>query len=125
MSNNGSTPRKDSMLRLPNARRAEVPERKVVSYLLATWNPRGAAKARFFLRFGFEPDRWREFAHALKQQAATGGVTSTVETTYGICYRVDGVIQTPDGRNPQISTVWQIDRGHENPRIVTAYPLDR
>ncbi len=113
------------MTKLPNAHRAEVARSKVVDYLLSTWHPRGAAKARFFLRFGFDSDRWIEFANALKQHAVSGEVTSTVETAHGICYQVDGVIETPDGRNPQISTVWQIDWGYENPRILTAYPLDR
>ena len=115
----------DAMTKLPNARRAEVAERKVVNYLLSTRHPKGAVKARFFLRFGFSSDRWEDFSDALKRQAANGDVTSIEETTYGVCYRVDGVIETPDGRDPPISTVWQIDWGHENPRIVTAYPLDR
>ncbi len=113
------------MTKLPNAHRAEVAKTKVVDYLLSIWHPRGRAKARFFLGFGFDPDGWADFANALVQHAAAGEVTSTVETAHGICYRVNGVIETPDGRNPQISTVWQIDWGHENPRIVTAYPLNR
>ncbi len=112
-------------MELPNAQHAEVPKRKVVNYLLSTRHPKGAAKARFFLRFGFSSDRWEDFYDALKRQAVNGDVVSIAETRYGVCYRVDGVIETPDGRDPQISTVWQIDWGHENPRIVTAYPLVR
>ena len=113
------------MTKLPNARRAEVAKSKVVDYLLSNSNPQGRDKARFFLRFGFGPDQWSEFAEAMKLQAATHEVTSTVATEFDICYRVDGTINTPDGRNPQISTVWQIDWDKANPRLVTAYPLNR
>ena len=73
------------MTKLPNAQRAEIAKRKVVDYLLSTWNLQGRDKARFFLRFGFSPDRWSVFAEALKQQAATCEVTNIVETDFGIC----------------------------------------
>ena len=52
----------DTMTKLPNAHRAEVAKTKVVDYLLSIWHPRGRAKARFFLGFGFDLDEWVEFA---------------------------------------------------------------
>lgn len=110
---------------LPNVRHAEVAESKIVDYLLSATHPEGRDKANFFLRFGFSPDHWEEFADALKRHAATHEVKSNVETGYGVCYLVDGAIETPDGRNPQISAVWQIDWGTVIPRFVTAYPLKR
>ena len=32
--------------------------------------------------------------------------------------------ETSDGRNPCVRTVWQIDRGSDYPRFITAYPAD-
>ena len=84
------------MTKLPNARRAEIAKRKVVDYLLSTWNLQGRDKARFFLRFGFSPDRWSVFAEALKQQAATCEVTNSVSvltdgTVWQIVWQIQGL----------------------------------
>ena len=110
---------------VPNVLHAEVAKSKVVDYLLDTTHPEGRDKANFFRRFGFSRDRWQEFAAALKQHASAQEVTSSVETGFGVCYRIDGPIESPDGRNPKISVVWQIDWGEVNPRLVTAYPFER
>lgn len=108
---------------LPNVQNAEVAESKIVDYLLSTTHPEGKDKANFFLSFGFSSERWQEFADALTRHAATHEVESSVETGYGVCYLVDGAIESPDQRNPQIRAVWQIDLDAVNPRLITAYPL--
>ena len=113
------------MTKLPNAYRAEVDMSKIVDYLLSTWDPETADKARFFLRFGFNLERWSEFADALQQHAVNGVVTNTVVSPYGLRYRVDGTLETPDGRNPKIRSIWQIDNGRSIPRLITAFPLRR
>jgi hypothetical protein len=46
------------------------------------------------------------------------------ETFFGPRYNVDGKIVTPDGRNPTIRTVWQMDHGELAPRLITAYPVE-
>ncbi|WP_375338992.1 DUF6883 domain-containing protein [Ancylothrix sp. D3o] len=33
------------------------------------------------------------------------------------------MLPAPDGRSPPVRSVWFIDTGAENPRLVTAYPL--
>ncbi len=110
---------------LPNVRDAVVAESKVVDYLLSTTHPEGKDKANFFLRFGFSSERWEELVVALKRHAGLHEVTKIVETGFGVCYQVDGPIETPDERNPYITVVWQIDWGDVNPRFVTAYPIKR
>ena len=39
-------------------------------------------------------------------------------------YEIDGELNAPDGRQPRIRTVWQIDEGQIAPRLITAYPLE-
>ena len=112
-------------MKLHNAHRARIDRRKITDYLLSSANPRGRAKADFFQRFGFRIDRWEEFADALNRQAASHEVTRVVETSYGPRYHVDGPIESPDGRNPRVRTVWQVDRGSDFPRFITAYPRRR
>ena len=88
-------------MKLPNARRALVDKEKITEYLLSTTSPRGRTKARFFLRFGFEAKRWREFADALRALGAAYEVVRAVETVHGFRYYVEGAIRTPDGRDPR------------------------
>ena len=112
-------------MRLPNAHLARIDRQKITDDLLSSVNPRGRAKADFFQNFGFRVDRWQEFADALKRQAASHGVARIVETPFGPRYQVDGAIETPDGRNPWVRTVWQIDLGSDYPRLITAHPRRR
>ena len=112
-------------MKLPNAHRARIDRQKITDYLLSSTNPRGRAKADFFQRFGFRIDRWEELADALNRQAVSHEVTRVVETPFGPRYHVDGPIGSPDGRNPRVRTVWQVDRGSDFPRLITAYPRRR
>jgi hypothetical protein len=41
---------------------------------------------------------------------------------YGEKYTLQCSINTPDGRNPCIFSVWIIENGKLQPRLVTAYP---
>ena len=112
-------------MKLPNSHQARVEREKLTNYLLSNTNIRGRSKAEFFARFGFTAGNWREFAESLRSQGAAHEVVKIVETDYGPRYNVDGTIETPDGRNPQIRTVWQIDVGTEFPRLITARPLNQ
>ena len=109
-------------MRLPNAHLLRIDQEKITDYLLSSVNPRGRAKADFFLSFGFSAARWEELAEALRRHAASHAVARVLETAYGPRYHVDGEMETPDGRNPLVRTVWQIDLGGVDPRFITAYP---
>ena len=111
------------MSKLPNSDKAIVPETKITRYLLDLSSKHGKSKAKFFLAFGFTIDRWEELAIALKQHAIRYDVASTRETLYGIHYNIEGALETPDERNPQIQSVWKIEEAETVPTLVTAYPL--
>ena len=108
---------------LPNAEHASVEREKISGYLLSTTNPRGRSKALFFSRFGFELESWEDPAEAFKLQVKTHEVVRPVETPYGSRYYVDGIIDTPEGRNPLVRTVRQFDQGTNYPRLITAHLL--
>ncbi len=110
--------------RLPNIEFAQVDQSKVVDYLLNTEKMPGAAKARFFKAFGFQSDSWEQMASALVDHAFENPIVREHESRFGIKYEVEGSIKTPDGRNPRIWTVWQIDKDRLAPRLITAYPSD-
>lgn len=110
-------------MKLPNAGRAVVDELKVTRYLLSAAHPDGHSKATFFASFGFRLQRWETFARALRDHGDNGEVSVATRSDYGARYSVDGIIETPDGRNPRIRTVWIVDHEGDAPRLVTAHPL--
>lgn len=112
-------------MKLPQADRAEVPQAKVVQYLLASTHRAGRGKAGFFSAFGFQASAWEVLADALRQQARDNAVTLSEDTPFGTRYIIEGPLITPNGRQLQVRAVWFIDEGGQAPRFVTAYPLKR
>lgn len=112
------------MAKLPNAEKSIVPEAKITRYLLDLTSKHGRSKAQFFMAFGFTMETWDRLATALKRHALAHEVASTRQTPYGVHYNVEGTLETPDMRNPQVRSVWKIQRGDTIPMLVTAYPLD-
>lgn len=110
-------------MKLPNARHSHVDKSKVVDYLLSESHSDGRSKAAFFFSFGFDQTHWRELAAALRSQGASNEITSIQTSDYGTRYMVNGIIKTPDGRNPRIRTVWIVDNVNDEPRLLTAHPL--
>jgi len=111
-------------MRLPNVEHLRVDREKVVDYLLSVSHPDGQAKAEFFRRFGFSLEQWGLFATALRLHGTTHPIAKIVESPHGTRYSVDGPIESPDGRNPQVRTVWILEKGGTNPRLITAHPLE-
>ena len=89
-------------MKLPNAHLAIVEEQKVIGYLLNPAHRYGASKAQFFLQFGFRLDAWEALARALREHGQQCEVSRERETGFGPRYDVDGPLETPDGRTPQI-----------------------
>ena len=107
---------------VPNCDRSIVETSKITSYLLSRTHPSGRAKARFFARFGFRGDAAEELVQALLTHVRANAVANTEVSPYGIKYRVDGPLGSPDGRNPSVSTLWVVLDGETIPRFVTAFP---
>src|SRR5215471_3180366 len=110
-------------MNLPYANRVRVERKKIVEYLLSTSHPDESSKARFFLKFGFTATRWTVLAEALKQHGRNYPVVSSVESKHGTRYTVPGYVNTPDGREPKIRTVWMLSKRSKSSRLITAYPI--
>ncbi len=109
-------------MKMPNADRARVEREKIVDYLLNAAHPDNAGKAPFFAQLGFRRGDWPTLAAALRGLAADTDVTISMESSHGRKYILEGRLETPGGKTPRVRTVWIIDRGQEEPRLVTAYP---
>jgi hypothetical protein len=110
-------------MNLPNAELAFIEPRKIKNYLLNLKHPDGGAKAAFFLRFGFEASQPEAMMLALLAHARAHKVTRLQNSELGTSYVIEGPLQTPDGRNPNVRTVWLIETGETAPRLLTAIPL--
>jgi hypothetical protein len=110
-------------MKLPNADQAVIPSDKITGYLLSLTHPDGRDKAIFFMAFGFSPDDPVQLEVALLRQAVSQEVVKSIASTFGVRYVIEGELQSPDGRNPLVRSVWFIENDEEIPRLVTAYPL--
>jgi hypothetical protein len=109
---------------MPNARQCMVEDEKLSGYLLNIDHEHGRAKAIFFLAFGFTESDLSTFRAALQQHPISNHVSKKVRNEFGQKYLVTCILQTPDGRNPCINTVW-IEEDGGAPRLVTAYPNNK
>lgn len=107
---------------LPKAEAVVVPVEKVRDYLLDLGHPVGGDKARFFIHFGFQRERWEQLADALRRHAQENPVVTITEDVAGTTFVVEGPIHTPSDRLPQIRSVWLVEAAGLAPRFITAYP---
>ena len=91
------------MSQLPRVANAILDDRKINQYLLSTVHPIGAAKAKFFMSFGFSPANWAELKSALLNHPMNNPVTSQTRNPFGQKFEVSCSLVAPDGRNPCIS----------------------
>ena len=109
-------------MKLPYAEHARVDREKITDYLLSPSHPDGASKEAFFTSYGFRAEEWEIFADTLRRHGQTHPVVAMVDSNYGSRYSIDGILETPDGRHPVVRTVWILNKGSTEPRLVTAYP---
>ena len=92
-------------MKLPHADRVEVPQAKVVQYLLSSTPRADRGKAGFFSAFGFQVSAGETPADALRQQARGNAVTLSEDTPFGTRYIIEGPLVAPNGRQLQVPTV--------------------
>jgi hypothetical protein len=107
---------------LPNAHAAIVQRGKVRDYLLDPDHPGNGGKAAFFRAFGFARLTWTALRGSLHEHPRVNLVALIQPNPFGTRYVVRCSLTSPDGRNPCITTVWIIDHGDTQPRLVTAFP---
>lgn len=111
-------------MKLPRVDALMVEREKITDYLLNPAHRYGASKARFFAAFGFRAEASETLAEALREHGQNHEVTRIKETGFGPRYEVEGELIAPDGRQPRVRTVWQLDEGEVALRLITAYPLE-
>jgi len=108
-------------LRIPRFELAEIPEAKLLGYLLSETHPEGQGKASFFRRLGYSSAAPHVLRQALIRLIATAEVSDLVRTMHGTKYVVDGYLGE-GGTRALVRTIWIIHAEGKAPRFVTAYP---
>ena len=112
-------------MNLPNGEHAVIQADKLRDYLLDVAHPDGFGKAAFFTAMGFQREAWETLADALRKIAGNSHVTKSMTSMHGQKYIVDGVLRTLIGQSIIVRTIWIVDKGETQPRLVTAYPQER
>ena len=84
-------------MKVPLADEGEVPQAKIVLYLLNPEHRAGKAKARFFASHGFAVEDWHKLADALRQHARDHEITKEETTPLGVRFVLEGDMTMPDG----------------------------
>jgi hypothetical protein len=108
-------------LKLPNHERAVIAPEKLSDYLLNVMHKRGGTKAKLLARFGYTANDWRQLEADLRAHL-NEEVDAVRLTDYGVRYEMRMVLQTPVGKSLSVRTIWQIDDGTDDPRLITLYP---
>ena len=110
-------------MKVPFIDEAEVPQAKIVLYLLNPEHRAGRSKARFFSGHGYAAERWEEMAEALRTHGRENEVAKQETTPLGVRLVVEGPLTLCDGVVAEIRSVWFIESGERVARLATAYPL--
>jgi hypothetical protein len=109
-------------VKLPNAWRAIIEERKVRGYLLSRSHPVGRFKAAQLARAGFEETDWRALVTQLHRLAVRGTAVRGGSTAYGQKYLVSGTLKRSGRDGVKVLTVWIVPAPGWPPRLVTLFP---
>lgn len=101
-----------------------VSHAKIAHYLLNAAHEVGGPKAAFFRAFGFSLSESAIVAAALTHHPDRNPVRDVVTSRWGTKYVVTCTVETPDGRNPCITSIWIVRSGRTDAEFVTAYPAN-
>lgn len=109
-------------MKLPNAVSAIIGENKLTEYLLNVNHHRSASKARLLNSLGYSSQNWQRLDDDLRQQHLTANVVEQRYTVWGQRYDIVAPLTGPAGDTVMFRSIWQIDLGSEQPRLITMYP---
>jgi filamentous hemagglutinin len=111
-----------AFVKAENPDRAVISVAKLVDYLLNDDHPRGASKAWFLRRLGYERSGWRRLRDDLVRQHLGADVTRVDESVHGRHFQIEAILTGPNGRSAMLTSIWIRRPGEDFVRFVTAFP---
>ena len=96
---------------------------KITGYLLNLDHRKGRHKARWFIARGYDPTSADLLVSDLFKHGRPSHLVRHEDDAYGRRYVYEGPLETPDGSNPRVRSIWQRPPGDERRFFVTAYPI--
>ena len=109
-------------MKLPNAVNAIIEEAKLVDYLLNSNHRRGGSKARLLISLGYSAQDWKRLDDDVRQQHLAADIVEQRDTAWGQRYDIVAPLTGPTGDTVMFHSIWQIDLGSDQPRLITMYP---
>ncbi len=111
---------------LPNAEKAEIDDRKFKQYSLNPDNPNNQGKWMAFAAIGYDVNspQGRQIAtediiNQLRAKVPNLPATQEEPSIYGLRFEVQVTIRGLNGKEGNLITKWQIDRGQTIPRLIS------
>lgn len=100
---------------------------KVTEFLLNPCHEDNKGRAKFLTAFGFRADDPLTLLRAINMHPSAARLTKAYSAPHGRKFHYEGRIASPDGTDPNVRTVWQIDFDGPSDiaRFITLKPLDR
>jgi len=111
-------------MKLPNRKNARIKKEKITKYLLSLSHKEGKSKAKFFRKIGFNESNIENFKKALLKVGKSNKVikVDSLKKEFVIKYIIDGLIDSPKGKQYKVRTIWGIKLKSKIPYLTTAYP---
>lgn len=101
----------------------QIPDEKLVNYLLSPAHRIGNHKAEFFERYGYNRKNWKELKTRIIELAENNDARLQKENQFGRFFRVEGAIKAISGEMINLRTAWIVVPESKIARLVTAYPI--
>ena len=96
---------------------------KISLYLLNLNHQDGRSKAKLFLGWGFHPSRGKELEKALIEHARPAHLRKVDHSSsYGPRFIFVGPMRAPNGKTPDVTSVWEVLDGTSFGKFITAHP---
>jgi hypothetical protein len=122
MESNSGRIRPNTTLKIPNFDKAIIAPDKLCNYLLNAAHKRGGSKAKLLMLMGYSTEDWRSLEDDLRSQHLSCDFACELDSEYGQRFEIAAPLSGPSGRSIVFRSIWQIDLGTENPRLITMYP---
>lgn len=107
---------------LPNREKAEIPDKKLLDYMLNPDHPKGGSKAVVFRNvLGYTKENAQDLASAFRKGLNSWKATERKPQKHGRPYEVKMLLSGPTGRQATVKTGWIMDDGSDHPRLTSAY----
>ena len=107
---------------LPKRKKAIIPDEKLTNYILNKEHETGGDKAIAFEKYlGYNKDNKELLVKEIRSGLEKYKTLPRKETIHGQPFGVNMRLRGANGQYAEVKTGWQIDKGKENPRLVTAY----